>query len=182
MQWFFWPPPNHLNFRTHISCTNKARFPRFYIFLNLYCPLDWLIKTSVYTSRGIVKYFFSKFSFIDMFGTCWSPCKRKFGWFGGGGKNHLGSKTSLSKTKWSLRNSVIFSTTSKSPQLSHTWSLAQTKLGFQGLIYIFLFFLNLYCPLDWLIKTSIYTARGHCKIYFVQIFFHRHVWHMWVTV
>ena len=81
-----------------ISCRKKARFPRFYIyfliFFNLYCPLDWLIKTSVYTSRGHCKIYFSKFSFIDMFGTCGSSCKRKFGWFGGGGK-----KPSLFK-KW----------------------------------------------------------------------------------
>ena len=69
----------------------------FWIFLNLYCPLDWLIKTSVYTSRGHCKiYIFSKFSFMDMFGTCGSPCHREIGWFGGGGKNHLCSKNGLS--------------------------------------------------------------------------------------
>ena len=70
-----------------------------------------------------------------MFGTCGSPCTRKFGWFGGGGKNHVCSKTGLSYTKWPLRNAMIFSTTSKSPQFSHTWSLAQTKLGFQDFIF-----------------------------------------------
>ena len=72
-------------------------------------------------------------------------------------------------TKWPLRNAMIFSTTPKAPLFWHTWSLAQTMLGFQGFV-IFWIFLNLYCPLDWLIKTSVYTSRGHCKIYFFPNF------------
>ena len=104
---------------------------------------------------------------MDMFDTCGSPCHREIGSFGGGGKNHLCSKNGLNGP---LRNAVIFSTTSKSPQFWHTWSVAQTKLGFQGFIFFWIF-LNLYCPLDWLNKTSVYTSRGHCKIFFSKFSF-----------
>ena len=124
-----------------ISCTNKARFPTFiffWFFLNLYCALDWLIKTSVYTSRGHCKTFFSKFSFIDMFGTCGSPCKRKFGWFGGGGKNHVCSKTGLSDQMAPPECDDFFDHLQLTPILAHMISC--TKKASFPRFYIFWIF------------------------------------------
>ena len=65
-------------------------------------------------------------------------------------------------------NRDFFSTSSKSPLILHTWYVAQKYLGFQGFIF-FYFFLNLFCPADWLIKTSVYILSGHCRIHSFQI-------------
>ena len=136
-------------FQHMISCTNKARFPRFYIFLfllNLYCTLDWLIKTSVYTSRGHCKIYIFKFFFHSHVLHMWVTMYKKIWVIWRWWKNSRFFKNWLK-----LKDQMVppgmrafFSTTSKSPQFWHTWSLPQTKLGFQ--VFVFLIFFEFIMP------------------------------------
>ena len=112
-----------------------------------------------------------------MFGTCGSPCKRKFGWFGGGGKNHVCSKTGLMVPP---ECGHFFDHLQITSILAHM--ISSTNNARFPRFCIFLNFFEFIMPLDWLQKTSFYASRWHCKVLFLQNFFHSHVWHMWVTM
>ena len=107
-----------------IFCTNKARFPRFYVFLNFFefILLSRLTDQNIglYLKGALYNIFFPNFlsqTCLAHVGHCVIEKLGDWRWWK---KSPLFKIWLKLKTKRSLRNAVIFSTTSKSPQFWHT--------------------------------------------------------------
>ena len=144
MRSFFRPPPNDLTFATHDLFHKQRRVSKvlyfFWIFLNLYYPLDWLIKTSIYTSRGHCKILCFQIFFHSHVWHMWVTMYMKIWVIWRWWKKSRIFKNWLKFDQMAHRNAMIFSTTSKSLLFWHTWFLAQTKIVFQGFIIFWIFY------------------------------------------